>query len=90
VANQLMLTELLLETGHHHHHAYQSSDGVDPEWPLWYAGYMQAQLWDQLGAVPTRSRLIHLLLAAEESFSAAQPEGEWPPYYAQYLLERLT
>ena len=32
------LAELLVETGHHHHQAYADSDGVDPEWALWYAG----------------------------------------------------
>jgi NAD(P)H-hydrate epimerase len=90
MADQTMLTELLLETGHHHHHAYQSSEGIDAEWALWYAGYIQTRIWDQLGEVPTRSRLVQLLLAAEEAFEVAEPEGEWPSFYAQYLLERLT
>jgi NAD(P)H-hydrate epimerase len=45
------LTALLIETGQRHHRAYQESDGADPEWALWYAGYLQAHLWDQL-AVP--------------------------------------
>ena len=48
------LAELLLETGHHHHQAYVSSDGVDPEWALWYADYLQTRLWDGAGSLPTR------------------------------------
>jgi NAD(P)H-hydrate epimerase len=90
MANQTTLTELLLETGDHHHHAYQSSEGIDPEWALWYASYIQTRIWDQLGEVPTRSRLVHLILAAEEAYEVAQSDGEWSPFYAQYLLERLT
>lgn len=90
MAHQEMVTELLQETGHHHHHAYQSSDGIDPEWALWYAGYIQTRLWDKLGEVPTRSRIIHLLLSADEAFQAAGSEGEWPPFYAKYMIERLS
>lgn len=85
------LAELLMETGHRHHHAYQDSDGVDPEWALWYAGYMQSRIWDAFGTVPTRSRIVHLLLAAEEAHAAAGDEaGEWAPFYGAYLVEQLS
>ena len=84
------LAELLVETGHQHHHAYETSDGIDPEWALWYAGYLQTRLWDRFGAVPTRSQLVHLLLAAEEAFEAGDDDGPWPTFYARYLADRLT
>ena len=84
------LADLLVETGHHHHQAYQDSDGVDPEWALWYAGYLQSRIWDRFGPVPTRSRLVHLLLAAEEDFGAADDPGPWPPHYARFIAGRLA
>ena len=90
MAEQLDLAELLMETGHHHHHAYRSSDGIDPEWALWYAGYLQTRLWDTFGDVPSRSRLVHLLLAAEEAFNAGPQDGDWPPFYAEYMARRLS
>ena len=83
------LAELLLETGHHHHQAYISSEGVDPEWALWYAGYLQTRLWDRAGSLPTRSSLVHLLVQAEKDFVAIPDAPDWPPAYAKYMLENL-
>lgn len=90
MADQINLAELLMETGHHHHQAYISSDGIDPEWALWYSGYLQSRIWDAFGEIPTRSRLIQLLLSAEEEFNSTNQEGPWPPYYAAYMTERLS
>ena len=57
------LSELFMETGKNHHHAFEMSEGKDPEWPLFYSGYLQARIWDRLGRIPSRSELIyHLLL----------------------------
>jgi hypothetical protein len=64
------LAGLLTETAERHHAAYEPSCGFDPEWPLWYAPFYQAHLGERLGGVPTRSRLTHLLVAADEAFNA--------------------
>lgn len=84
------LAELLVETGQHHHHAYISSDGVDPEWALWYAGYLQGRVWDRAGVIPTRSRLVHLLLSAEQDHAAYGGQAPWPAFYAERMLSALT
>ncbi len=84
------LAELLMETGHHHHQAYISADGVDPEWALWYSGYLQSRMWDRAGVIPTRSRLIQLLLNAEESYNASGSSDPWPPIYAAQMLAALN
>ena len=84
------LADLLMETGHHHHQAYITSEGVDPEWALWYAGYLQARLWDRLGSVPTRSSLVHLLVQAEMDFAATPESATWPPVYAALILATLA
>ncbi len=83
------LAELLVETGHHHHQAFIETDGGDPEWPLWYAGYLQARLWDRAGTLPTRSRLVQLLMNAEAAHTAVADSSPWPPFYADVLLEAL-
>ncbi|ETZ99541.1 hypothetical protein I547_5783 [Mycobacterium kansasii 824] len=43
------LADLLVETGERHHQAYADTDGADPEWALWYSGYLQARLWTAPG-----------------------------------------
>lgn len=84
------LADLLLEAGHRHHQAYAVTDGADPEWALWYAGYLQARLWDRTGSLPTRSKLVHLLLAAEEQHGATDGDVPWPPFYAESMLAALV
>jgi NAD(P)H-hydrate epimerase len=84
------VAELLLETGHHHHQAYVDSDGVDPEWALWYSGYLQSRLWDRAGSLPTRSLLVHLLLSAERDHAASTGEVPWPQFYAGVILAALA
>jgi hypothetical protein len=37
------LASSFMETGKHHHKAYEFSDGADPEWVLFYAGYLQTR-----------------------------------------------
>jgi NAD(P)H-hydrate epimerase len=85
------LAALFMETGQHHHKAYQASDGVDPEWALFYAGYLQARIWDRLGEVPTRSQLIHFVVEADRAFGATGKEYmEWPGFYAKLYIETLA
>jgi NAD(P)H-hydrate epimerase len=64
---------------------------TDPEWALFYAGYLQARLWDQLGRLPTRTELIYLLVAADKAFQATGQEyKEWPRFYATRFLEHFA
>ncbi len=85
--NEKELAALFMETGKHHHKAYESSDGVDPEWALFYAGYLQTRIWDRLGDVPTRTQLVHFLVNADEAFRATGKEYmEWPGFYAKLYL----
>ena len=83
------LAALLLDTGHHHHQAFISSDGVDPEWALWYAAHLQTKIWDAFGEVPTRSMLVHLLIDGDERIRAGDTTEPWPTFYASLITERL-
>jgi hypothetical protein len=79
------LAGLLKETGRHHHAAFIASNGIDPEWPLFYAAYLQTKLWDRLGVLLTRSEIVHVLVAADGAFRSGEEEGEWASVYARRL-----
>jgi hypothetical protein len=80
------LAELLSETGRMHHEAFAATDGVDPEWPLWYARYLQTKVETYLGTDPTRSKIVQCLLNADDAHNAERPGQPWPTFYANYLL----
>ena len=82
------LAELLGETGHQHHAAYQTSDGIDPEWASWYAPHLQTRLGTRLGSIPTRSELIHLLVGAERAYREIDDKTRtWSEFYATFILQ---
>ncbi len=82
------LAELLRETAHRHHAAYSASDGVDPEWAMWYARYLQARLGSRLGEIPTRADLVYLLVGADRAFQERATNGaDWPEAYAAAILK---
>jgi hypothetical protein len=80
------LADLLTETGHAHHKAFLATDGEDPEWPLWYAEYLEPRIVPHLGMQPTRSRLVQCLLNADERHAASEAAEPWSRFYANYLL----
>ena len=82
------LVDLLNETGPAHHRAYAATNGADPDWPLWYAEYMQARLNALLGTALTRSELTYLLVLVEMERMAAAPTSAWPDYYANFFIDR--
>lgn len=81
------LAALLQATGHHHHQSFRESDGIDPEWALWYAGFLQARAWDQFEKLPTRSALVHAFVDAEKAHAGSTEP--WPEFYARHLLALL-
>ena len=81
---------MLTEAGQRHHEAYVEADGVDPEWALWYASYLQAKLWNDAGTLPTRSQLVYLLIDAERAHAAADGDEPWPAFYARRIAADLA
>ena len=82
------IVSLLTETARAHHEAFAESDGADPEWPLWYAGYLQERLPPLLEADLTRSELVYLLLLLEKRQALAAPGSSWAHFYAGELVAR--
>ena len=82
------LKDLFQSAGSEHHHAFLETDGADPEWPLWYAGFIREKIAGLLGADFTLSELVHLLLSAEEERQSRAPQAGWEAYYARFFLVR--
>lgn len=83
------IAALLHQTAEDHHVAYKATDGVDPDWPIWYAGHLLEQGFDTLlDAKLLKSDLIYLLgLAGKQQMSEA-PGGPWEHYYADFFVKR--
>lgn len=79
------LVKLFEEAGAAHHRAFADTGGADPEWPLWYAGYLIDRLPALLEADVTKSELVYLLVHLNRQQSLAAPGARWPRYYARYL-----
>ncbi len=82
------LASLFDDTGHAHHQAFLSTDGVDPDWPLWYADFLKDRLADQLGASFTKSELVYLLVTADRELASVAPGAHWPTFYANFFMDR--
>ena len=82
------LAALLEKTGHAHHQAFIKSDGVDPEWALWYAKTLEKPLSSLLNMTFTQSRVVYELIRLEET--ADVTNKFWPAVYAEDLVEKYT
>lgn len=83
------LVELLRETAQAHHEAYAATNGDDPDWPLWYARYLQDQLPPHLGGVRIAlSDLVYILKRLEIEHKSEAPGADWKHFYARSLLFR--
>ncbi len=88
--NAKKLASLFEETSEAHHRAFEKTDGVDPEWPSWYAGHLKDSLNEMLGATLTKSELVYLIVAAEKEQAQRAPGSHWPSYYAKFFLGRYA
>lgn len=82
------LVDLFQEAGEAHHQAFIETDGVDPDWPLWYADYLHEKLNEKLEASMTKSELVYLLVLMDKEQRMDAPGANWRRYYASYLTEQ--
>lgn len=82
------LENILKEAGQAHHEAYLDTDGADPDWPIWYAGYLRDRLAGLLNAQFTKSELVYLLVTLDREMQRNAPGTDWQAYYARALLKR--
>jgi hypothetical protein len=83
------LANLFHQTAEDHHVAYQATDGVDPDWSIWYAEHLREQgLEKLLDATLLKSDLIYLLVLADKQQNAEAPGARWERYYADFFISR--
>ena len=87
--NRTAIIALLRESGPAHHQAYIETDGDDPDWPIWYAGYLKDRLSAALGTALTKTQLIVLLVELDQLQRSENPGGDWPVFYTDQLLARF-
>jgi hypothetical protein len=78
------LAARLRDTAAAHHDAFAHVDGEDPEWPAWYAGYLQGL---GVGAALPVEALAALLRDAAAEHEAAADGSPWPEFYARLLAD---
>jgi len=83
------LATLLHQTAEDHHVAYKETDGVDPDWSIWYAGHLLEQGFDKmLDAIILKSDLIYLLVMVDKQQMSEAPGAKWERYYADFFISR--
>ena len=66
-----------------HHAAFEELEGIDPEWPLWYAEYMQARLNEILDEELTVSEIVYRLVGLSLRQPEEAPDEPWQQFYAR-------
>ncbi len=78
------LADLLMTAWRAHHDA---TGGPDPEWPRWYAGFLDGELGAFLGFDPDLETIEEWLTIADRRFLDDQTDSEWASAYAGVILE---
>lgn len=76
------ITQLLMQTGQAHHQAFIATDGVDPEWALWYANYTQSKLNSLLNSSLPQAHIVYELIRLEKEMASSDTKDHWTQYYA--------
>ena len=84
------VTDLMREAGKAHGEAFQSTNGEDAEWPIWYAEYLVKPISGLFDIQFTLSQLVYCLMDAEFERLARAPDDDWPRYYAEHFVERFA
>ena len=83
------IAALLHQTAEDHHVAYKATDGVDPDWSIWYAERLLEQGIEKLlDAKLLKSDLIYLLVLADKQQTSEAPGAHWENYYADFFVSR--
>jgi glutaredoxin len=84
------LSRLFRESAQAHHAAFSTTDGEDPEWPLWYTDYLQKPLGQALDTSFYKSQLIYCLMNADFEHTARAPDTDWADFYAAEFIEHYA
>ena len=83
------LVSLFVETANAHHQAFESTDGEDPDWPIWYADYIRPRVAKLLDHEFTKTELVVALVEADNEHRARAADTPWADVYADLFCERF-
>jgi hypothetical protein len=67
----------------------EETDGVDPDWSIWYAGHLLEKGFDTLlDAKLLKSDVIYLLVLVDKQQMSEAPGAHWERYYADFFVRR--
>ena len=81
------IAALFSSAGKAHHQAYIETDGEDPEWPIWYANFLQAPLSLLLDQALTISMIVYWVIKLDMDYRASGSDEAWPTWYAKRVAE---
>jgi len=84
------LTDLFQATGEAHHVAFAATDGVDPDWSIWYADHLQEPLAEKAKMSFHKSNLIYCLMNADFEQTVRAPDLKWTDFYADEFITRYA
>ena len=84
------IAALLTETGQARHKAFEATDGADPDWPIWYAGFARDPFEQRFGMAFTKSQLVYCLMNADFEHQVRAPEVAWPQFYADEIVAHYS
>lgn len=74
-----------------HAAAFASVNGEDPDWAVFYAGWLvdRSLLLSLVESPPERNALSEALADIDRRYVAENPDESWDRYYARDLIERF-
>ncbi len=84
------IATLLVETGKAHHEAFRATNGADPDWPIWYAEYLQEPLGKLLNTSFSKSQIVYCLMNADLERDALARDSNWHEFYAGHFMEHFA
>jgi len=83
------LAQLFRQAGEAHHQAFIATNGDDPDWPVWYAGYLSDKLPAFLGKTLDKDTLADELIRLDQEVKTRARSDDWAVYYAQSLMNQV-
>jgi hypothetical protein len=83
------ITALFHQAGEDHLATHKETNGDDPDWSIWYAGYLlENGLETLLDAKLLKSDLIYLLVLVDKQQKSEAPGSQWEKYYTNFFVRR--
>ena len=73
-----------------HREAINGADNSDPEWPIWYASYLQEPMSEIMQTPFLKSNLIYCLMNANFEHEAEAVDTQWQDFYSRHFIDHYA